>query len=131
VTLPLPVPLAVTSGWEVVDWLDRAYPSDPADANGNATVQLSPLADNERWQLSHAVIRCTSTTVTQLRLYLDSISDNGLRDGSDKGNFDVADWAMGLWVPPGRALLARWTGCSAGAVATITLQATILRRRAG
>jgi hypothetical protein len=128
VTVPLPSPLSVTSGWQVVDWLDRSYVSDPAGADRAATITLPALADNERWQLTHMLVGCTSTTPTQVRLYLDSAANNNLRDGSSGGNFDVADWPQGLWIPPGRALVARWAGCSAGSVATLTLQATILRR---
>lgn len=126
-TIPLPAPLPVTSGWQVIDWLDRSYVA-PAGTDGTAVITLPPLADNERWQLTHAVIGCTSTTATQLRLYLDGVANTGLRDGSTTGNFDVADWPQGLWVPPSRALIARWTGCSTGAVATLTLQGTILRK---
>jgi hypothetical protein len=74
------------------------------------------------------VIRCTSSTATTMRLYLDYVQDKGLRDGSSAGNFDVADWAMGLMVAPSRSLVAQWAGCSAGAVATLTVQANILRR---
>jgi hypothetical protein len=128
VTVPLPSPLSVTSGWQVVDWLDRSYVSTPAGADATATITLPTLADDERWQLTHMLVGCTSSTATQLRLYLDSAANNNLRDGSSSGNFDVADWPQGLWVPPGRTLIARWAGCSAGAVATLTLQATILRR---
>lgn len=127
-TVPLPSPLAVTSGWQVVDWLDRSYVSGPAGTDGTAVITLPALADNERWQLTHTVIGCTSTTATQLRLYLDSAANTNLRDGSSSGNFDVADWPQGLWIPPGRTLIARWAGCSAGAVATLALQAAILRR---
>jgi hypothetical protein len=35
---------------------------------------------------------------------------------------------MGLMVPPGRQLLARWTGCNPGDQVFLTLQANILRR---
>lgn len=127
-TIPVPVTLPSTSAWAVADWLDRSYTSGPAGADGLATITLPTLPDNERWQLSHVVVACTSGTVTKVRLYLDGITGAGLRDGSSSGGFDVADWALGLWVPPGRTLIAQWAGCAAGAVATLNLQATILRR---
>jgi hypothetical protein len=127
-TIPLPTALPSTSSWAVVDWLDRSYVSSPAGADGVATITLDQLATDERWQLTHMVASCTSTADTQMRLYLDSTADGSLRDGTRVGNFDVADWPQGLWVPPGRSLLARWTGCTAGAVATLTLQASVLRR---
>jgi hypothetical protein len=128
-TVALPQGVATTSQWQIVDWLDRDWQSAPA-AGGVAVLELPQLPENQRWQLTHAVIGCTSTSTTSLRFYLDQITGRGLRDGSDKGNFDVADWAMGLMVPPGRALVARWTGCSAGAVGTLALQANIYQRTA-
>jgi hypothetical protein len=124
---PLPYALPVTSGWSLVDWLDHAYPSSPAAADGLATLTLPALDYNQRWQLTHALVSCTSTSSTRLRLYVDNVAVPFLRDGSDKGNFDVADWAMGLMIPPGRALIAQWTGCSVGAVGTLALQANIYR----
>lgn len=127
-TVPLPSPLSATAGWQVVDWLDRSYVADPAGADGTALITLPTLPDNERWQLTHALVGCTSSTPSQLRIYLDSAANNNLRDGSSNGNFDVADWPQGLWVPPSRSLVARWTGCSTGAIATLTVQATIVRR---
>jgi hypothetical protein len=126
-TVPVPVGLSATSSWQVADWLDRAYNSTPA-AGGTALLTLPALPDNERWQLTHMVTGCTSTTPTALRLYLDSVAAPGYRDGTDRGNFDVADWPQGLWVPPGRQLLAQWSGCSDAAVGTLTLQAVIYRR---
>jgi hypothetical protein len=128
VTVPVPFPLPATSSWSVADWLDHSYVSDPAGSDGIAVVELPQLPDNERWQLTHMVAACTSTASTQMRLYIDSPATTNLRDGTSTGNFDVADWPQGLMLPPGRTLYARWDGCSPGAVATLTLQATILRR---
>jgi hypothetical protein len=128
VTVPVPYPLPATSGWQVADWIDQRYTSAPAGADGIALVTIPTLPDSERWQLTHMLCGCTSSTVTQMRLYLDDVANANLRDGSSSGNFDVADWPQGLWIPPGRGMVARWFGCSAGAVATLTLQATILRR---
>lgn len=126
-TLPVPSALPATSSWAVADWLDRSY-STAAAAGGVALLTLPAVPDNERWQLTHMVAGCSSTAATSMRLYLDSVSPASFRDGTDRGNFDVADWPMGLWIPPGRQLLAQWTGCSAGAVGTLTVQAVIFRR---
>jgi hypothetical protein len=127
-TVPVPVQIPVTSSWQVVDWLDRSYSSSPAGADGLATITLPALADNERWQVTHSVVSCTSSTTTQVRHYVDSVAVANLRDGSALGNFNVGDWPQGLWIPPGRVLVTQWVGCSVGAVATLALQATILRR---
>jgi hypothetical protein len=124
---PLPYALPVTSSWSLVDWLDRTYDAT-ADASGVALITLDQLPDNERWQLTHMVAGCNSTAMTSMRLYLDQVANGSLRDGTGSGNFDVADWPMGLMVPPARSLLARWTGCNPGDRAFLTVQANILRR---
>lgn len=127
-TVPAPYSVSVVSGWQVVDWLDRVARSAPADADGVATITLDTLPDNQRWQLTHVVAGATTTATPQMRLYLDDTSVSNLRDGTSAGAFDVADWPMGLMVPPGRALVASWTGCNPGDVAYINIQANILQR---
>lgn len=126
-TVPVPYQLPVTSSWGLVDWLDRTY-TGTADATGVAEIDLPQLPDNERWQLTHMVAGCASTAATSMRLYLGQVANGTLRDGTASGNFDVADWPMGLMVPPGQVLIARWTGCNPGDAVFLTLQANVLRR---
>lgn len=127
-TVALPHALPATSGWHLADWLDRTF-TGVADSTGVALVTLPQLPDFERWQLTHVVIGAQTTVPKpKLRLYLDSVSNYALRDGSDSGAFDVADWAMGLMVPPSASLLARWTGLNAGDAVFLALQANIFRR---
>lgn len=123
----VPSPLPVVAAWQLVDWLDQSYTGTAGD-DGVALITLPTLPDNERWQLTHMVAGCASTASTSMRLYLDSVANLALRDGTASGAFDVADWAMGLMVPPSRSLLARWTGCNPGDPVFLTLQANILRR---
>jgi len=128
-TVLLPQPLPVSGGWTLVDWLDTSATSDPAGADGIATITFDQLDTATRWQLTHMVAFCTSSAAPQMRLYLSYIAPAGLRDGTNTGVFDVADWPMGLMVPPSAQLIARWTGCNAGDVATLTLQANVFRRQ--
>lgn len=125
-TVPLPQPIASSSRWQLFDWIDQQYTSGPA-AGGIAHIELPQLASNERWQLTHMVCSCSSTSATSLRLYLGSATVPNLRDGTDSGNFNVADWPAGLMVPPSSALIAQWSGASDGATGTLTLQASIYR----
>ena len=127
-TVLLTQPLPTTGGWSMIDWLDASYVSAPAGADGVATITLDPLPTDTRWQLTHMVAFSTSTAAPQMRLYLSNTSPTGLRDGTNTGIFDVADWPMGLMVPPSQSLIAQWTGCNAGDVATLAVQANILRR---
>lgn len=122
----LPQPLPATGGWQVVDWLDATFTSQPA-AGGKATITLDPLPSDTRWQLTHAVAFCATSAQPSMRLYLGTEAPVALRDGTDAGAFNVADWPMGLMVPPAQSLVAVWSGCDDGDVATLTLQANILR----
>lgn len=126
-TVLLPQPLPTTGGWQLVDWLDASYVSAPA-AGGTATITLDPLPPDTRWQLTHMVAFSTSAAAPQMRLYLSNVTPTGLRDGTNTGAFDVADWPMGLMVPPSQSLVAVWTGCNDGDIGTLTLQANILRQ---
>jgi hypothetical protein len=126
-TVPVPYSLPVSSSWQLVDWADKTY-TGTADAGGVALVTLDPLPDFERWQLTHMVAGAQTTAAPQMRLYLDQVANASLRDGTSSGAFDVADWPAGLMVPPGRQLLARWTGCNPGDPVFLTLQANIFRR---
>lgn len=127
-TVLVPTALPVTSSWQLYDWLDKSY-SGTADDTGVAEIDLPELPDNVRWVLTHVVIGAsTAATGSKLRLYVDTVSNAALRDGSSKGDFDVADWAMGLMVPPSTHLIARWTGLEAGDTTYINLQAQILQR---
>lgn len=125
-SVALPQSLATTSSWQLTDWLDQSYSSSPA-AGGVAQIVLPVLDYATRWELTHMVVGCTSSTPTTLRLYRDTVSNPNLRDGSASGNFDVADWPAGLKIPASSGLIAVWSGASAGAVATLTVQGNVYR----
>lgn len=125
VTLPVSLPSA--RAWQLADFATARAVSEPA-TGGQARVLLEQLDSDELWLIDHAVIACSSSAATTLRLFEDIATDLNLLDGSASGNFDVADWPAGLQVQPSRALLAVWSDASDGAVATITLQLRRYRR---
>jgi len=130
VSTGLILPQSITgsaAGWSLADYVTVAKQAVAA-ANGAAVIELPQLRDDERWLVDHAVIHCTSTTATELRWYEDTIDPLYLLDGSGAGNFDVGDWPAGLHIAPGRSLVMRWTNCTTKAVATVNLQARVLRR---
>jgi len=127
-TVLLPQPIPANGGWTLVDWLDASASSTPAGADGIATITLDQLDTATRWQLTHMVAFCTSSGVPQMRLYLNGVTPGNLRDGTSTGVFDVADWPMGLMVPPSAQLVAQWTGCNPGDVATLTVQGNVYQR---
>jgi hypothetical protein len=125
VFLPSAAPPA--AGWTLVDILDAAARTDPA-AGGVAVAAFAQLAGSDLWLIDHAVVSCTSGEGTQVRWYNTIISPSYLLDGSDSGNFDVADWPAGLRVGPSEQLLARWDGADDGAVGIVHIQYRLYRR---
>lgn len=123
----LPVQTAVAAGWNLIDYRATQRQSAPAVA-GVAQLELEQLDADEMWLIDHAVVACTSSSATSVRLYAGAVSDVALIDGSASGNFDVADWPNGLLLPSSSNLIARWSGASAGAVGTLTVQLRVMRR---
>lgn len=124
----LPTPLPVAAAWHVHEW--RTVRASAIAEAGIATITLDQLGEGEQWLIDHAVITCSSSTPTTLRLYDTQADELHLLDGSRAGGFDVADWPAGLLVPPGGCLIARWVGASAGARATLGLQLRRMLRAA-
>lgn len=127
--LPVPQPTAA-AGWQVYAYRTVSSQTQPA-AGGVATLTLPQLDSGVQWLIDHAVVQSTSTSYTKLRLYDSQVSPLALLDGSDSGNFDVADWPNGLTVRPGAQLIAQWSNAHDGSVGTIALQVRELRQVAG
>lgn len=123
----LPTQAAVASSWRPSDYR-TIQQRTAAAAGGVATLELEQLDGEAMWLIDHAVVACTSSTATSLRLYAGAVSDLALLDGSAAGNFDVADWPSGLMLQPTTSLVARWDGASDGAIGTLTLQLRVMRR---
>jgi hypothetical protein len=130
-TVVLPTSVSAAGGWQLADWTDPVRTSGAA-AGGTMQVEFPQLDVEELWLIDRAVIQCTSTTDTKLRLYASNAGAPGLLSGSDSdastGNFDEAEYPQGLLLRPGQLLLAVWTGASDGARGTIRLQARVYRR---
>jgi hypothetical protein len=117
------------TGWALVDYLPEVTLRSAKVAVGEtaAIAYGDQLAGDVLWLIDHAVSSCTSATATSLRMY--SGSPGGLLiDGTDDGNFQVADWPNGLQVAPGRQLCAVWSNADVGSVGTLALQVRVLRR---
>jgi hypothetical protein len=127
VTIPLPYSVPTASQWQLVDWVEPIFDSSAA-TGGLATITVDQLASDQMWLIDRAVVSCTSAAKTAARLYVNGVVARGLRSGSTVGNFDEAEYPSGLLVRPGSQLIARWTGCTDGAIATLALQARLFRR---
>ncbi len=131
-TLQLPVPLASASGWQLSDFRPEVtLRSPPVKAGEAAAVAYGEqLGIDELWLIDHAVSECSSGNRTVLRLYAGT-PGGALLDGSDAGNFVVADWPNGLQLAPGRQLCAVWSGADVGAVGVLSLQVRVMRQVSG
>jgi hypothetical protein len=130
VVLPIPMTTAA-AGWQFVDWRPIKAKSQPVVVTGpyagTATITV-PVPDDELWLIDRAVIQCTSPNKTTLRLYDSAVDPLQLLGGSSFGTFDEGEWNGGLLLRPSSTLLAVWSECQAGAVATIRAQTRIFRR---
>jgi hypothetical protein len=123
----LPTYAAPASSWAMVDFLRVVLRTEPAAA-GSASVDFGQLDDSELWLIDHAVVSSTSTSATVFRMYEAVKDPTRLLSGSDRGNFDEADYPAGLQLHPGTSLLAVWDGASTGSRGTLSIQGRIMRR---
>jgi hypothetical protein len=107
-----------------VDLLSVTYNTGPADASGVVSITSDQVPPGTFWRIERIVVSNTSTDPTTFRLYKAGI----LEDGSYSGNFDVADGGSPLRVDSALHVLGQWTGCSLGAVGTITLEGMVVQR---
>jgi hypothetical protein len=126
-TIPLPRPIPSTSQWQLQGYRRVSMTSPPA-AGGIATARFGQLGTDEQWLIDRAVVSCSSTSGTTVRLYDGDPSVSRLLSGSNTGNYDEADYPQGLLLDAGGELVAVWSGAGDGAVGTISVQARILRR---
>lgn len=123
----LPSQIPTATGWVLADYRPEVTIRSQPAAGGQAIAYGEQLGSDYLWLIDHAVTSCTSSTDTALRMYADAPT-GFLLDGTDAGNFQVADWPAGLQLASGRQLCAVWSGASAGAVGTLGLQVRVLRR---
>lgn len=123
----LPTSTLTAAAWQLGDWRELQLRTDAA-AGGVATLEAPQVPDSELWLIDRAVVACDSTSATQLRLYVNHVNAQSLRDGTSRGNFDVTEYPQGLLVRGGNSLVAQWTGASDGAVGVLTVQVRVYRR---
>jgi hypothetical protein len=123
VTIPLPQPIPTAAGWQFMGWR-RFSARTPAAAAGTGTarVALDQLGTDELWLIDRAVVTSTSTSTTSVRHYDTSADAGRLLSGTDRGNYDEAEYPGGLLMESGSQLLTVWTGVTDGAVGTVNVQ---------
>lgn len=102
--------------------------STPAAAGGTCSVTLEPVPAGMFWLVERITVLCTSTTPTTAYVYEGDPAPGNFRDGTSRGNLDVADESSPILVDSTRYLTVEWTGASAGAVGTVTVQYQLVKR---
>jgi hypothetical protein len=93
---------------------------------GSAELEWTP-PQGSFWLVDRAAIRATGATGT-LRIYVGNATDENLVDGSDSGNFDIADNGAPWYVPSGVTLRFVWSGLAAGSVCSARIQYQVAAR---
>ncbi len=113
--------------WVLHDYRHRVKSTDPAAA-GVAELEYEQVPQDELWLVDRVVVQSTSSAATVAHLYLDTIDDRHVIDGTRVGNFDVADMASPIQLLGSTVLRVRWLGADDGAVGTCRIQLVVLRQ---
>lgn len=124
----LPVYQPPAGSWAVTDYKPALKLTAKAIADGTATATAVQVDPGTMWMIQRAVCSTTSTAQTQLRLYEGSVAPANILSGSDSGDYDEADYPLGLLLDQSQQLVAQWAGCNAGDVCTLRLQVAVLSR---
>jgi hypothetical protein len=119
--------ISTPAKWSLWDYRQLVATSKAA-AGGIADAVLTQVPQDELWLLDRVVVVCTSSSTTSAFLYLNTADDRNVLDGTQVGNFDVADQSSPIQLPGGSTLLCRWAGASNGAVGTIRAQVTVMKQ---
>jgi hypothetical protein len=127
----VPAPAANAPGWSLADY-GRASRSADRDADGTITVEFDQVPDGELWLVDRIVVFCDSATLTRALVYDDAGAEpRSVRDGTQTGNFDVADNASPIQLEAGTQLVIVWSQSpDPGSTGTAFAQWSVLRRDA-
>ena len=120
-------PEQVSLGWVAVDHWWKSATTKPA-AGGTCSVAFDQVPDTDQWLIERMIVSCTSSTATRAVHYLDRATPDQVLEGTNSGNLDFANESSPLRIMGSRQLLTVWTGASDGAVGTVRIQVTQLRR---
>lgn len=125
----LPVQSSAAGGWSLWDFRQETLSSPQATASGQQLyVTLGPVPQDELWLINRLVVSCDSSLDTTAGVYLDVIDPARAIDGTDTGNFDVADYASPLQLPGATAMVCAWEGAAAGAQGILRAQYQVMRK---
>jgi hypothetical protein len=124
----VPVQELTTAGsWGLADF-GQASKSDVAGVDGSIEVSFDQVPDGELWLVDRMVVSCDSAARTRALVYAGVVDVRALRDGTESGNFDVADMASPIQLRTGDQLVVAWSSATPGAAGVAFAQWTVLRR---
>lgn len=90
------------------------------NANGAGTVRLQNNKPFQKWTVNRvAVTTTTNVSEPSVKVYLDSVSEGNLLDGTYTGSNDSSDINASLLT--GQSLVVVWSDGDSGAVATASI----------
>lgn len=136
-TLIVPtVPVLDGNLFALVDWrtvIVKAGTTAGADGTITATSDTPP--DDEWWLIERLIVNSTSTTDTEVDLYVGQVDPHYERDwtpqGGSTGNHGIAEYPRGLLCEPTQPCIIVWSGASLGASAFYNMQVQVYKRITG
>jgi hypothetical protein len=109
------------------EYIDRPdlVQSKQAAASGVCDIIFNPDTKGRVQLIDRIVISSDSSSTPECFVYVGDVSDENLIDYTDSGKRDVSENTPAIKVAGSRAIVVRWTGCSASAKCTARIQRRI------
>lgn len=116
-------PVPRDRSFRIIDLPPDLRDETTADAGGVATIELATVPpDRQIWLVERVVVGSASVLPTQFALYRNAVDLANRVEFTDGGNGNVADEAQPIRFQPADLIIAQWTGATAGARCTVSLQ---------
>lgn len=94
---------------------------------GIAEVRMEALQQGYAGLIERLSIQTDSSSTTSCAIYIGDSRPRHLRDYTDQGDLNVAEYPAPIYLPGGQALIIRWQGASAGAKGIAHVQYRIVQ----
>lgn len=130
------IPAGNSGRFALVDWrTEDVSGAAPAGTAGTIQATGDKVPDDEWWLVERLIVQCTSTTDTNLDLYIGGVAPQYERDWTPQGgstaNKGVAEYPRGMLIEPSTELIIVWSGASSGATARYNAQIQVYKRTGG
>lgn len=102
-------------GFQAFDYADKQLSAKVA-ADGTAQVAFGPVDAGHIWRVTRAFVGAEGSALEgPALLYVGDILPQYLRDGTNNGTLDIAEYPAPLVVPGTQSLYLVWSGLTPGA----------------